>query len=302
MEQYPLDPQNFPLIDALDHEILMHRDAHFGGQFPIMLEYYLKEGKGIQPDFTIERIEHLAQLENELQQNLAALFLLGSEAERVAEAKEAYKKLRAIYESKKGKNNNPQLIADLILAEAEEPTEEIDAIVAEKGTIVPLLIELLGSEDLHDPLFPGYGLAPSLAVICLEKIGDKRAIISLFEAIGQDDFFADEQIFKALKAIGEPAKQFLLKVIKGHPITEDNERAAIGLIQFKDDPEVAKLALKLLNDPEVMKDPCLPTYLVMICEGLIDIPEREIFKNFLDKSDVSKQLKDDIKIILKAWM
>jgi len=25
--------EHFPLVDALDHEILMHRDAHFGGLF-----------------------------------------------------------------------------------------------------------------------------------------------------------------------------------------------------------------------------------------------------------------------------
>ena len=25
--------EQFPIVDAIDHDILMHRDAHFGGKF-----------------------------------------------------------------------------------------------------------------------------------------------------------------------------------------------------------------------------------------------------------------------------
>ena len=93
--------EHFPLVDAIDHEILMHRDTHFGGQFPLMLDYYRSEEKGVQPEFEIARIEKLAALEEKLQQNLAALFLVSAEAEKVADAREAYQTLRAIYEVKK---------------------------------------------------------------------------------------------------------------------------------------------------------------------------------------------------------
>jgi hypothetical protein len=301
MKNSDFDPEHFPLVNAEDHAILMHRDAHFGGQFPIMIDYYRQGGKGVNPDFKLERIEELAALEMQLQQNLAALFLSSGEAQRIADAKEAYKNLRTIYEIEKTKTPYPKLIADLILSEDEEAEAEVNAIVKEKGSIVPFLIDLLGNEELYDPLFPGYGQAPSLAVKCLGKIGDKRAIISLFEAIGQGDFFADDFIFKALQQIGEPAKAFLLKVVEGHPINEDNERAAIALIQFKEDREVAKTCLKLLQDPEIQKDPCLPTYLVLVCEGLREEIDRQVFMNLYHQGHFPSHLRQDMDSIIRGW-
>lgn len=291
----------FPLIDAIDHEILMHRDVHFGGHFPTMIEYYREERKGTNSEFDLARIEKLAALEKELGQNLAALFLMSSEMERVADAKEAYKTLRSIYEVNKPANHIPRLLADLILTEEEEPTEEIQAIVAQKDKIVPALIDLVRNEDFHDPLFPGYGQAPFLAVKCLGLIGDKRAIISLFESVGQDDFFADDQILKALKLIGEPAKQFLLKVVAGRPITEDNERASIALVAFNDDPEVAEACFRLLQAPDVKEDLCLPSYLVMACEGLKNPISREQFKTMSQDPALLKQLREDMKGIIHSW-
>lgn len=299
MEQDDLS-EHFPLIDATDHSILMHRDAHFGGDFSIMLDYYKQDGKGVQEDFNIERIEELAKLEKELKQNIAAIYLSMGEAQKIAESRKVYKQLRQIYEIKKARSIHPQLIADLILTEDKEAKEEIKAIVAEKDLIVPFLIELLRNEDFYDPLFPGYGLAPGLAVEALGYIGDKRAIFYLFEALGQGDFFADDQILKALKMIGEPAKQFLLKVVKGRPINEDNERAAIGLIQFKDDPEVALTCFQLLKDPAVQRDPCLPTYLALACEGL-DLQKRKEFIEFAKDNKLPKQLKEDMKTLIHAW-
>lgn len=293
--------EEFPLMDANDHEILMHREAHFGSQFPVMIDYYKSEGKGIQPNFTLKRLEELAALEAELKLDLAIHYLDTSEAERVGESRTAYKALRSVYEVIKPKSAHPRLIADLILSEDPEAEEEIKAIVAEKGAIVPSLIELLRSEHFYDPLFPGYGQAPMHAVKCLELIGDKRALIALFEAFGQGDFFEDEQIIKALQAIGEPAKQFLLKVVQGHPINDDNEKAAIALIQFKDDPEIAAICLKLLKDSEVQRDLCLPTYLVLVCEGLKDKLLQEEFIALSKQESLSSSLKEDMKAVIHAW-
>lgn len=301
MERQMNDETGFPLIDAIDHDILMHREAHFGGQFSIMLDYYKESRKGVQSEFNIERIEELAKLELALQENLAALYLSGSEAEKIASVREAYKSLRALYTVKNAKSSYGRLMADLILSEEEEPEAEIKAIVAEKQSMVSLLIDLLKNEDFHDPLFPGYGLAPGLAVKCLGLIGDKRAVISLFEALGAGDFFEDEQIFKALKAIGEPAKQFFLKVVKGHPINEDNERAAIALIQFKEDSEVSQICLNLLKDPTVQKDVCLPTYLVLVCEGLVDENLRKEFISLSQQSHLPASLKSDMQAVIRAW-
>jgi HEAT repeat protein len=292
---------HFPLADAIDHEVLMHRDAHFGGLFSVMLEYYRNEGKGVQPDFTIKRIERLALLEDQLKENLAALFLTSQEAQRVADAREAYETLRAIYGVKNPKNIQPRLIADLILTEDEEGEDEVNAIAAEKEKIVPALIQLLANEQYHDPLFPGYGMAPPLIVKCLGAIGDKKAIISLFEALGKDDFFTDEQILKAFKMIGDPAKAFLLKVLEGRPLNEDNERAAIALVAFKDDPEVASACFELLKQPDIQKDICLSTYCALACAGLQDLSQREAYKAMAEKLDKSS-LKEDMKSIIREWV
>ncbi|MBA2368590.1 MAG: hypothetical protein H0V82_06160 [Candidatus Protochlamydia sp.] len=292
--------EHYPLADAVDHEILMHRDAHFGGLFSIMLQYYRDEGKGVQPDFTIKRIERLALLEDQLKENLAALFLTSQEAQRVADAREAYENLRAIYAVKNPKNIQPKLIADLILTEDEEGEEEVRAIAAEKDKIVPALIQLLGNEQYHDPLFPGYGMAPILIVKCLGAIGDKKAIISLFEALGKDDFFTDEQILKALKLIGDPAKAFLLRVLAGRPLNEDNERAAIALVAFKDDVEVASTCFELLKQPDIQKDICLSTYCALACSGLQDTSQREAYRAMADSLGKSS-LKEDMKSIIREW-
>jgi hypothetical protein len=279
----------------------MHRDAHFGGQFSIMLDYYRQEGKGVQPEFDISRIERLADLEKQLKENLAALFLAGNEAQKVADARDAYQKLRAIYGVKKPKSPHPKLIADLILSEEQEAKEEIDAIVAEKDKIVPSLIDLLRSDEFYDPLFPGYGQAPFLAVKCLERIGDKRAIISLFEALGQGDFFGDDQIIKALKAIGKPAHDFLLHVVHGRPLNEDNEKAAIALIAFKDEIGVADLCFDLLQQPDIQKDPCLSTYLVLICAGLNDPAKREAFTIMSQHQQLPSLLRKDMESVIDGW-
>lgn len=292
--------EHFPIADAIDHEILMHRDAHFGGLFDVMLDYYAKEGKGVQPDFTIEKIQKLDQLEKEMKQNLAGLFLSAPEAQKVADVRELYKKLRAIYEFKKNESLLPQLIADLVLTESEEAETEIQAVVDQKGVVVPFLIDLLRNEQFYDPLFPGYGQAPVLAARCLGRIGDKRAIIALFEAIGQSDFFSDDLILEALKLIGEPAKVFLMKVVAGKPLNEDNEKAAIALLAFKENEEVANLCLKLLNDDQVMNDVCLSTYLILGCEGLKAEESRLAFKSLIPRMSATQKM--DAGIVTKSWI
>lgn len=307
MTSIPDDENDLGLsfADATDIGILMHRDVHFGGQFESMLEYYNKYGKGINPDFELTRISALDEIEKRIKQNLAPLLLSGADAEKVARAKEAYKKLRSVYEQKKpsssSKPNFPLLIANLILSEEESPEEEIAAIVAQKGAIVPALIDLLRSEDYSDPLFPGYGLAPNLAVKCLGLIGDKRAIIALFETIGEGDFFSEDMALDALKAIGAPAKEFLLRVLHGQPITYDNERAAIALSRFRNDPEVAMRCLEMLKTLDLKKHFLLADYLVLVCEGLSNPEERKEFHRLAELATTPPALQRDIQAMVKEW-
>jgi hypothetical protein len=291
----------FPLIDALDREILMHRDAHFGGLFSIMIDYYRQHGKGENPDFSIERIESLAVMEKELGQNLAALFLDISEMEKVADARKAYKDLKAIYEVANPKSKLPELIADLILSDDEEAEQEIAAIIVQKEAALPALLNLLREEKWTDPLFPGYGHAPELAVKCLGLIGDKRAIISLFEALGQGDFFADEEILLALKHIGLPAKEFLLKVVKGKLYNEDNQRAAMALGAFRGDSDVIAVCFNLMKDPHVQQDYALFSYLALGCEGIELTPLRAEFMALAEKETLPHELRQELRTIIKCW-
>jgi len=289
------------LSDELDHEILMHRDAHFGGLFPLMIDYYSRDGKGVNPDFSLERIQFLAEEEEIYGQNLAPLLLSGPEAERVARSKMAYKELRDIYELPENENKYARLMADLILSEEEMPEDEIANIVLAGPKMVEALVDLLNSEDFADKVFPGYGYAPQLAAVCLGRIGDERAIIPLFEWIGKEGFFVEEDLLFALKAIGEPSKAFLLKVLHSRPLTEDNERAALALAPFSNDPEVAIEAFRQLQDPAVLKKHHLASYLVLLCEGLNETAHQEAFTQMALDSALSEDLKNEVKIISRSW-
>lgn len=295
------DVEEFPIAYSIDNLILMHRDAHFGGDFNIMLDYYKRNGRGSSIEFDIERIQEVADTQHAEGKDLSPLLLSGAEAERVANARKLYKDLRGICESDNKKNPIPKLIAELILSEEEEIPAAVQAVTAEKTAIVPSLIELLRSEEFYDPLAPGYGQAPTLAAECLGKIGDKRAIISLFEAIGSGDFFSEDIVLDSLKAIGEPAKKFLLTVLHGKPLTGDNDRAAVALIIFKDDPEVSSAGLKMLRELDIAKHLPLATYLVLACEGLASQNEQKELLALADKSSTPKNIRQDIAAVSKTW-
>ncbi|MBA2728384.1 MAG: hypothetical protein H0U49_09465 [Parachlamydiaceae bacterium] len=295
------DDEEYAMSDSIDNAIIMHRDAHFGGSFDVMIDYYEKEGKGVCPEFELSRIRELALTEAKTNNNIAGILLSGPEAERVKKAKDAYKSLRDLYDKPLKSKNFLRLIADLILSEEEDPKNEIDAIVAEKGLIVPFLIDVLRSDDYHSTLFPGYGCAPVLAARCLGLIGDKRAMISLFEAIGESDFFDEDDLLLALKSIGEPAKKFLLKVLHARPLNFDNERAAIALVSFSDDPEVTEACFQMLLNKDVWKDVQLTTHLILACEGLKDEELRKKFTDLSEDPAFPKLLLQDIKLITKTW-
>lgn len=287
--------------DAEDLAILAHREVHFGGSFAIMLDYYRKGGKGIMPEFEIQRIENLAEEELRLEKNLAPLLLTAKEAEEIKAARDAYESLRVLYEISSPKNKLPVLIADLILSEEDPPEKEIEAILSEKDTIVPFLIDLIRSEDFYNPLFPGYGKAYKYAADALGRIGDKRALITLFESIGRGDFFDDEILLKALLAIGEPAKTFLLRVLTGKPINEDNEKAAIALLAFKDDESVTSSCFNFLKELDLKAEPALATYLILISQGITDQNLRKEFESFSKLPSIPKDLSLDFKAVLNEW-
>jgi len=290
----------FSMDNAEDHIILMHRNAHFAGNFDEMLSYYNKGGVGTLSEIDIPRIEKLVETEKRVGKDLAKTLLSQDEIEKIERSKKAYVALRDIYEDTSSKGLHARLIADLIFSEEEDPKDEINAIVNEKGSIVTTLLDLLKSQDFSDPLFPGYGRAPNLAAQCLGAIGDKRALITLFEAIGESNIIAEEHILQALKSIGEPAKEFLLKVVKSTPLNRDNEQAAIALLQFANDKSVQSLALNMLNDKKVQSDFFLATHLILICEALED---QELIKKFItlcEEDSFPRNLKREAIPIVKS--
>ncbi len=292
-----MDTTDFDLRDAIDIDILMQRDAHFGGSFPLMIEYYQRGGKGIQEEFSLKRIEELAIFERSLEQNLSLLVLGDEERATVKKSLEEYRNLRLLLQKKDAISRYPQLIANLILAETEEAEEEILAITKEGHKIVPELMALLKNDEYYSPLFPGYGKAPYLAAKSLGLIGDKRAIITLFEHLREGDFFDEEILIKALKAIGSSSKEFLLKVVQKKPINEDNERAALVLAEYSFDESVAKIAFSLIQDPDFQKDTLLCGYLILACRGLKGTPLEKSFRELANNPSF-KEFKNDFKVVL----
>lgn len=251
-----------PVVEGDASEIILHRDAHFSGNFDIMIKYYQECGRGSSREFEISEIEALAELEKYAKQNIAPLVLSGSDMESIGRARNTLKKLKELYEVAESQKSHAVLIADLILAETEDLDDAINAVVNEGKKIIPALLSLLQSDNFYDPLFPGYGQAPALAAQCLGKIGDPSTIGDIFRTLNfVDDFLAEEQIISALQKMEKPAKDFLLKVLKSRPITSDNELAAVVLSNFNEDPEIYEECSKQLKDPEILEHPILQSYL-----------------------------------------
>jgi len=290
----------FPLMDEQDHLILMHRDAHFGGSFSLMLDYYSQENKGVQPDFTFDRIQELAELELHLKENLSDVILSETEKEEVRHSIDKYLLLREACSAKE-KALIPSLIADLILSEEEEPTLEIEALTAQGKAVVPFLIDLLSHDEFYNPLFPGYGQAPALAATVLGKIKDERAIKPLFEALGKEDFFSDEAVLNALAQFGEKGRDFILKRLQAKPPTKENEYAAMALLHFNENEETSKICLELLQDKNILKNTSLSAYLIFGCVALVSASDQQAFFQLSERSELSSDLREEILLIGKKW-
>ena len=292
MSDDPFDIQH-PLLDELDTEIVMHRNAHFGGSFDAMLEYYKRGGVGAVDDFTPGRIEKLKEMGPDIDA------MLPEEAKiKVQKVKHMYQDLRSLYE----KEGDPKklLVTDMLLSEDPEPKKEMDAVVAEKETTYSSLIHMIDSLDFYDPLYPGYGRGPQLAAACLARIGNPEALPHLFNALSYDDFFASEAFLTAIASFGEKAKQFLLEVLGTTPYGKDNDMAASALSSMPIDERVSKKALDLMLNPNFQKHPTFMIYLVLLCSELKMDEDRQIFQN-LRKKDFPKEVHEEMDLILKHF-
>ncbi|MCP5506667.1 MAG: HEAT repeat domain-containing protein [Chlamydiales bacterium] len=289
-----------PMIDTIDMEILMHRDAHFGGSFDEMLSYYMKQGVGKMPDFEIDQILRLQSLEKEMGDNLSEVYLPEAAQDQVSASRKMYQDLRDVYDDPKAPKAS-HLLSDLILSEDELPEKEIQAIVEEGKDIVPTLIYLLSSPTFYEPMNPGYGRSPIFAAKCLAEIQDDRAIPPLFEALGQDNFFTDEEIIKALASFGDRSKNFLIQRLKSEPFSNDNEYAAIALSGFTDDRDIALASLEVLEKEETLKKPLFSSYLVFACSSLTKASEQERFTALTKRENLPKTILEEMKIVIRNW-
>lgn len=277
------DSDELPISDDLTNAILMHRNAHFGGKFDFMLDYYKNQGPGCHSEFEYSNIQKIAQVQEEACQDLAPLNLSTEEMQKVKTVLELYQGLRKLHDSSKDPSSIPTLLTELILTEEHTPTEIINALAKNEKSL-PYLLDILRSEDFLDPLFPGYGRTPLHIAQCLGQMKAEKAIIPLFESIKEDHFQYEEAAILALKNIGQPAFDFLLKVLNNVPFTQDNEKAAICLINFGESEVFGRAALKLLKNFQVFNFPNLVIHLILACIGLKEASDIEDFlqmKNYI---------------------
>ncbi len=285
-------------IDETDKKILMHKDVHFAGSLQGMLAYYEKDGIGIQEEFDLQRIEMLLSLQQSTDSSLSDLLLDQTDQAEIIRAKQAYESLQTLCDSKP---SAAQKLALLILSEEEEPEEEIQQLCSYGDAAIDPLLSVIADEDFYNPLFPGYGTAPSRAALCLGKLKAEKAIIPLFESLSLTEFFGEEAVFKALSQIGTPAKQFLLSILKKTPLTKDNENAALALTFFEKDDAVSSCCIDLLYLPSVQANPTFFTYLLGSCE---EITNPELIRRLIRLSDglSSDMLKEELQLVLGSMV
>lgn len=249
---------DLPLFDEEDILILMHRDAHFSGSFSAMKEYYANpEAKGILEEIDPERIEFLESVQTRIKHDLAPLLITGPNAEKVALAKKTYAELQEV--ATKAPSSPEGALALAILSE--EDIDETLARLSKHMQARPESLLLLATSELfNDPLFPGYGTAPIMAIRLLGQMKYEPAIRGLFSLITRVDFDTESAALAALKRIGAPARQFALSQLASYPFTVDHERAVLVLIEFLPDAEIESLFTSLVKDPR-LTNPRLKEYL-----------------------------------------
>ena len=276
LEEHYYDADLLPMPDDIANLILMHRNAHFGGKFAFMLEYYQNEGPGCCTEFDFFNIQKLAEIEEKVGQDLSAVRLSKTEQKQIKNVLQLYQGLRKLHSIAQDANSIPSLLSDLILTEEHDPKAEIIQL-SKNEKASHYLIDILRSEEFLDPLFPGYGKTPTHAATSLGLMKGEKAIVPLFESIKVDHFQHEEAVISALKNIGAPAFDFLMQVLQNEPFTHDNEKAAICLISFGENTTFAKAALEILHNSHVLNLPNLVVHLVLACLGLKDKKDIERF-------------------------
>jgi len=288
--------EDHPLLNTIDLEILMHKDAHFGGDFDVMLEYYENDGVGVQEEFDIDRIAELKAFDKE--GHLSSEVLPEMAKNEVIYSKDLYLKFKQCYDEE-GQELS-QKVADLILSEDFHPEKEIEELAKFERNAIKPLTEILLQDRFYNSLNPGYGRAPVNAALCLKSLKDKKVIPFLFSALGKS-FMVDEAILEALTSFGSDAEEFLSSRLQGQPYTNDNYLAAMALASFPISDETAKMALFQLSQEDTLKHESYTSYLICICEGLENEDDRRAFSELAKSKEIKPHLKREMELIESFW-
>lgn len=295
-----MDDPNFPgipLLNEIDKEIIMHNEVHFEGKFPLMLTYYRKNGKGMQPDFTVKRIEFLEGLEKSMEVNLVKSVLPVPAQEKIKHAQSVYKNLKELYDEPKPRKI-PILLADLILTEEDPPQKEIEALYQMGSEAVSYICEILKEPYFYDPLYPGYGKAPSLAAMTLKKTQDPSCVPTLFQALclfpSQE---TEDTILNALVSFKAECESFMTRKIESLPFSKDNENAAIVLNQFEPTPELAHFCIDVLLKTDPNKHETFCMYLLFTASAATDTKKIKALKEY--QKTCPPNLKSEINLLFK---
>jgi hypothetical protein len=286
---------DIPVNDYEDMHVLMHKDAHFGGSFSVMLEYYQdEEAMGVQEELSIRRIQELQEVEETQGNNLSDKLLSPQDKAIVLRSFQAYNKLRTIAEKVSIDPSSAQLISHLILAEKENPIREIQNLIDKGDEAVDDLISLIQNPDFWNPLFPSYGHAPLFAIEALASIKNPKSLESIFYCLKHADFFTEGLVIKAIRSFGDVAKNFLKEVLQSEPHSKDNLYAALCLQAFND-PEISELCFKMLQEKNINHDTPLAQHLVLNLENL---KNKEALKEWHKSTPIPPQLSEEIRFML----
>jgi len=288
----PGEDHPYYLVSEEDRGALSHRDAHFGGSFPLMIEAYKKGRPSAVLDISLRRLQALENEEKKLGKDIAPIILSGADAEAIARAKKMYSELRTTYET----TADPlvKAVCDFILAD--DNFEAIEKTLLAFGKkAIPALIDTIASPLLRDPLYPGYGLVPARAARLLGTLEAQEAIAPLFELLSVDESSFEEAVVPALRAIGPQAKEFLSKRVASMPRSRVNEIAASALLSFNGVAPFFFEMAKKFSDAETFTE-----LLILGCEKLPKSYRAE-FKKFAKAHSFPKEIENTIHFIINNW-
>jgi hypothetical protein len=265
----------FQIVDEEDREILLQRDAHFGGSFIAMQEHYEKfSGQdmpgyyGVLETISLSRILFLADVERRLGKNLAPKILSGSDAEHVALARTAYERIAQL-------SNEPFSIPLQLFLDCTNSFGERSLTQEEKDTLrrnPKLLLELAAADQFRDSLFPGFGYAPLRALKWLVEAHVEEALPLCFNLLAVAQEEEEEELFSLIPKFGGEAFEYARRTFLSRPVTPFHEKLMLVLLHFSAiyEKEVKALLIQQVATSDIYH---YPTILRWIVVGIGDLDQ-----------------------------